>query len=265
MDLNKEKAVNLILRHGSNIVLLLSDNKLRLPQAIPDEYSRTEQGGEFCFTIKGQNYICLEVKKLSASSSADLIEIGLREGYSRMDAVDYKAAGKGFELLHWDAHTRYCGVCGNELNRSTEISKKCPKCNYEVFAQVSPAIIVLIRKGEKALLVHARNFSRPFFGLVAGFVETGETLEECVCREVLEETSLRIKNIRYVASQAWPFPNSLMLGFTADYESGELKFADGELTEGGFFSADELPLLPMAPSIARALIESWRLEQSAGS
>lgn len=159
-----------------------------------------------------------------------------------------------------NAGSRYCGACGAPMRRSTEISKICTACGREVFAQVSPAIIVLVRRGREALLVHARNFSRPFFGLVAGFVETGESLEQCVRREVMEETSLRVKNIRYAGSQPWPYPNSLMLGFTADYESGELRFADGELSEGGFFSADNLPLLPTPPSIARRLIEEWIAE-----
>lgn len=106
-------------------------------------------------------------------------------------------------------------------------------------------------------MVHARNFTRPYFGLVAGFVETGESLEECVAREVWEETRLKVKNVRYAGSQPWPYPNSLMVGFTAEYDSGTLCFADGELTEGGFFTADNLPLLPPKPSIARSLIEQW--------
>lgn len=182
---------------------------------------------------------------------------GLREAYPRLAPEQYAAAAKGAELLHWDAQTRFCSVCGAPMARHTPISKACTACGREVWPQMTPAVIVLIRRGPQALLVHARTFRRPFFGLVAGFVETGETLEECVAREVMEETSLRVKNVRYFGSQSWPFPSQLMIGFTADYESGELRFADGELTEGGFFTRGTLPPIPTPPSIARAMIEAW--------
>ena len=204
----------------------------------------------------GPEYLAFRVKEIPNTLRA----MGLREAFPLLSAADYRAAAKALELMHWDSGSRYCGRCGAPMERATEISKRCPKCQAEVFAQISPAIIVLIRRGREALLVHARNFSRPFFGLVAGFVETGESLEECVRREVREETSLEVENIRYAGSQTWPFPNSLMLGFTADYAGGELRFADGELTEGGFFSPENLPMIPTPPSIARRLIEDWLAE-----
>lgn len=232
------------------------DGRLCLPGTQP-EFATAEAGAlEFHIQEDGTSYRAVSVS-LPENVPAPHILIGLREAYPRMAPKDYRAAAKASELMHWDRQSRRCGVCGKPLVRDTEISKKCPSCGNEVFAQVSPAIIVLVRRGDAALLVHARNFRRPFFGLVAGFVETGESLEDCVHREVMEETSLKVKNIRYRRSQAWPFPNSLMMGFTADYESGELRFADGELTEGGFFTADNLPQLPAAPSIARSLIDEW--------
>ena len=118
-------------------------------------------------------------------------------------------------------------------------------------------MVVLVIRGREALLVHAASFRRPFYALVAGFVETGETLEQCVAREVREETTLEIDDIRYRGSQSWPFPSQLMLGFTARYRSGDLAFADGELTAGAFFSRDSLPMLPTPPSLSRALIDAW--------
>lgn len=187
--------------------------------------------------------------------------VALREAYPLLCEADYSLAAKGLELANWERATRFCSRCGARLEWHTEISKCCTACAHEYFPQLSPAVIVLVRKGNSALLVHARTFKRPFFGLVAGFVETGETIEQTVAREVMEETSLKIKNIRYAGSQSWPYPATLMLGFTADYESGELKFADGELTEGGFFTADSLPPLATPPSIARRLIDEWVKEQ----
>lgn len=124
-------------------------------------------------------------------------------------------------------------------------------------AQLNTAIIVLVHKGEEALLVKAKSFRRDFYGLVAGFVETGESLEECVRREVHEETGLTITNIRYFGSQPWPYPMGLMVGFHADYESGDIALIDGELREAAFFRRDNLPTIPEKLSMARMLIDSW--------
>jgi len=154
-------------------------------------------------------------------------------------------------------HSRFCPVCGTPMEQQTPIMKKCPECGNEMYPPVSTAIIVLIRKGKEILLVHARNFRGTFHGLVAGFLETGETLEQCVEREVMEETGLRVKNITYFGSQPWPYPSGLMVGFIADYESGEIKLQADELSSGAFYSKDNLPEIPRKLSIARKLIDWW--------
>lgn len=136
--------------------------------------------------------------------------------------------------------------------------KKCPECGYEIYPPISTAIIVLIRRGEdEVLLVHARNFRGTFYGLVAGFLEPGETLEQCVEREVREETGLSIRNIRYFDSQPWPYPSGLMVGFMADYAGGTIKLQDNELSAGAFYHRNHLPELPQKLSIARRLIDHW--------
>ena len=139
----------------------------------------------------------------------------------------------------------------------TNISKRCEHCGKEVWPQLATAVIVLIHRGDEVLLVHANNFKRNFFGLVAGFVETGETLEEAVVREVSEEVGITIQNIRYFASQPWPYPSGLMVGFTAEYVSGEIKLQRSELAAGGWYHKDHLPELPEKLSIARQLIDHW--------
>ena len=144
---------------------------------------------------------------------------------------------------------------------NTPICKQCPQCKQEYYPPISTAIIVLVRKGDAILLVHARNFKGTFHGLVAGFLETGETLEECVQREVMEETGLTIKNIRYFGSQPWPYPSGLMVGFTADYAGGEIKLQEDELTAGAFYTKDHLPEIPKRLSMARQLIDGWLKEQ----
>ena len=182
---------------------------------------------------------------------------GLRASFACLSLSDYKAAGKAFQILYWDRHTRFCPVCGTPPEQQTPIMKRCPHCGYELYPPISTAIIVLIRRGEEVLLVHARNFRGTFYGLVAGFLEPGETLEQCVRREVMEETGIRIRNITYFDSQPWPYPSGLMVGFTADYESGHIKLQDNELSAGAFYHKDRLPELPQKLSIARRLIDWW--------
>ena len=143
------------------------------------------------------------------------------------------------------------------MRMHTEISKRCECCGKEVWPQLATAVICLISRGEEVLLVHARDFKRDFYGLVAGFVETGETLEEAVEREVREETGLTINNIRYFASQPWPYPCGLMVGFFADYVSGEIHLQKSELSRGGWFRYDALPNIPEKLSIARRLLDYW--------
>ena len=187
---------------------------------------------------------------------------GLRATYNKLPHELYQIAGKCQEILYWDANTRFCGVCGGPMKMHTEISKRCTHCGKEIWPLLATAIIVLIRREDKVLLVHARNFRGKFFGLVAGFVETGETLEEAVVREVHEEVGIKIKNIRYFASQPWPYPCGLMVGFTADYVSGDLHLQRSELDDAGWFDRDHLPPVPDKMSIARQLIDSWLEESS---
>ena len=239
-----------IIFHGGN-VLLTPDNRF------PEEAVGSPAGEIYHPSEDTVAYALTELP----SDLKGLRECGLRDSYRVLPADDYRLAAKGAELLFWDRNRRFCPACGTPLRRNTEISKICPKCGSELFPSLSPAVLVLVRRDDKALLVHARNFKRPFFGLVAGFVETGESLEECVAREVKEETSLDIKNIRYFGSQSWPFPFNMMIGFTADYAGGEIRFADEELSEGRFFGRDEVPELATPPSLARTMIDSWLFEK----
>ena len=192
--------------------------------------------------------------------TVEYFPMGLRASYDYLDPVLHKIAGKAYELIYWDQHSRFYPSCGTKTVMQTTISKQCPNCKYEIYPVVSPAILVLIRKGDAILLVHARNFRGSFYGLVAGFLETGETLEECVRREVMEETGLEINNITYFGNQPWPYPSNLMVGFIADYVSGTIRLQDEELSEGAFFTKDNLPELPRKLSLARKMIDWW-LEQ----
>lgn len=200
-----------------------------------------------------------------ACSSQDELPTGyqwmdLRESFHVLPERAYRQAGKASELLYFGRQHQYCGICGAPMEWASVISKRCTQCGEELWPKLSTAIIVLVRKGEEALLVKAKNFRRNYYGLVAGFVETGETLEECVAREVMEETGLRVTNIRYFGSQPWPYPMGLMIGFQADYVEGDIALRDGELRDAAFFRRDNIPPIPGKMSMARMLIDDWLRE-----
>lgn len=184
--------------------------------------------------------------------------IELRATFGLLNKELYAKAVKCAELLHWHEHTRFCGVCGAPMTLQTSISKRCGACGNEIWAQVTPAVIVLISRGDEILMVKAHNFTGNYFGLVAGFVETGENLEETCIREIKEETGLEVKNFRYLMSQAWPYPSVLMVGFTAEYVSGELKLQQSELAAGGWFNINSLPALPPPAGAAYKMIEAYK-------
>ena len=188
---------------------------------------------------------------------AGYARVTLREAYDILGEPLYLLAGKGRELIHWEATTRFCSVCGAQMAASTAISRHCPHCGREVFPHITVAVLVLVLKDDKALLVRARNFTGPFYGLVAGFLEPGEPLEECARREVQEETALTVGNIRYFGSQPWPYPSGLMVGFVGDCLEGDIALLDGELSEAAFFSRDAPPLLPHKLSLTRRMIDWW--------
>lgn len=185
------------------------------------------------------------------------VTMPLRTTYQHLPMDEYLKAGKCQEILYWDVNTKYCGVCGGLMRFHTDISKRCEQCGKEVWPQLATAVICLIHHGDEVLLVRANNFKRKFFGLVAGFVETGETLEEAVAREAMEETGVLLKNIRYHCSQPWPYPCGLMVGFYAEYAGGELHLQKSEIADGGWFHYQSLPAIPEKLSIARQLIDHW--------
>jgi NAD+ diphosphatase len=165
-------------------------------------------------------------------------------------------AGLANHLLDWDGSHRFCGRCGHPTeDKADERAKKCPSCGLINYPRLSPAVIMAIIRDGKILLARNKRFRGPFYSVLAGFVEPGETLEACVQREIREEVGIAVKNIRYFGSQPWPFPNSLMVGFVADYAGGEIRVDNAELMEADWFSVQSLPTIPPRISIARQLID----------
>ncbi|MHB8467982.1 MAG: NAD(+) diphosphatase [Acidimicrobiales bacterium] len=167
-------------------------------------------------------------------------------------------AGRAVQLVEWDQTHRFCGRCATPTVPSPgERARKCPQCGLLAFPRLAPAIITLVTRGDEALLAQGANFGVPMYSCLAGFVEPGETMEEAVAREVLEEVGVVVRDIRYQASQPWPFPHSLMLGFRAEWESGELELDPVEIVDAGWYRRDKLPMIPPGVSIARRLIDAW--------
>lgn len=165
-------------------------------------------------------------------------------------------AGVGLMIQHWEESSKFCGYCGTELTRlPREWGKQCSNCGNHHFPRIHPCSIGLIVKGDEILLVRKPEWIKGRYGLVAGFVEFGESLEQAMVREITEETGLTVNNVRYIGSQSWPFPSQIMNGFVADYVSGELKLQDDELEAADWFKLDALPELPPRRSIARYLID----------
>lgn len=166
--------------------------------------------------------------------------------------------GRAYQIISWDANHCYCGRCGSKMEaRKNERVKVCPDCGNTNYPRISPAVIVSVVRDGKILLANANRFNSKMFSVLAGFVEAGETFEDCVKREIKEEVNITVKNIKYFGSQPWPFPDSLMVAFKAEWESGELAPDGEEILSANWFTADELPLIPGKWSIARKLIDSF--------
>ncbi len=186
---------------------------------------------------------------------------GLRSWFGVLDDANLAVAMRAVQIIEWDRTHRFCGACGEPTVASpTERLRTCPRCKLGVYPRISPAMMVLVTRGRQLLLGRGVNFPAGFYSALAGFVEAGETVEQTVHREVMEEVGLRVRNLRYFRSQSWPFPNSLMIAFNAEYESGDLRFDPAELLDAQWFEPEALPRMPPRFSIARALIDATLAE-----
>jgi NAD+ diphosphatase len=201
---------------------------------------------------------CLAIESGAVQPAAPWSIEGLRALHGRLDEVVFGVAGRAVQIVHFASVHRFCGRCGTATARDvSERCVRCPRCELAVYPRVSPAIIVLVRRGAEALLARSARFTTGFYSTLAGFVEPGESLEETLRREVREEVGVEIANVRYFGSQPWPFPHSLMVGFVADHASGDIVVDGEEIEDARWFRADALPPVPPRLSIARQLIDAW--------
>jgi NAD+ diphosphatase len=182
---------------------------------------------------------------------------GLRTLFLQVSDPLLALAGRAFQIVEWDRSHQFCGRCGARLrDKAGERAKECPACGHVVYPRVSPAMMVLVTRGKELLLARANRFPQAMYSALAGFVESGESIEDCIHREVREEVGVEVDRLQYVASQSWPFPHSLMIAFTAEYAGGDMHPCDEEIVEAGWFPIDALPQLPNPVSIARQLIDA---------
>ena len=179
--------------------------------------------------------------------------------YGQVDDLLFTIAGRAVQLVEWQRTHRFCGRCGTPTDAVPgERAKRCPACGLLAFPRLAPAIITLVERDDgRALLARGRAFPIAMYSCLAGFVEPGETLEEAVHREVREEVGIEIADVRYWASQPWPFPHSLMLGFNARWAGGDIVIDEHEIIDAQWYSPDDLPAIPPGLSIARRLIDDW--------
>ncbi len=204
---------------------------------------------------RGRPCYAAEIDRLPEHVAGELVPV--RSVYGLAGAEAFALAGRATQLMDWRKNHRYCGRCATPTTmKTTEFAMACPNCGLLAYPRISPAVMVLIGRGDELLLARSPHFKPGIFSALAGFVEAGETLEQCAVREVREEVGIEISNLRYFRSQPWPFPDSLMLAFFADYAGGEITPDPSEIEAAGWFPRSALPPLPDQASIARHLIEA---------
>lgn len=241
---------DLLVRVESEAALLPREQELELSLVDPaGPHSVGQLLGEDCWAVE---------LPAEAPPPEGMTFQGLRRLWGLLPEEAWRLAGRAVQIVDWDRNHRFCGRCGTPTERHpAERSRVCPRCGLQHFPRLSPAVITLIEDGERMLLARSPHFAPGVYSTLAGFVEPGESLEEAVVREVREEVGVELSDLRYFSSQPWPFPNSLMIGFTARWAGGEIRPQEGEIEDARWFTPDDLPLLPFHASIARSLIEDF--------
>lgn len=246
--------------NSDKLLVEIVEGKVSIPTAKNvEELGIIPISKQYLGTLNGDN--CYAVNINSNEVKNNMCFKLLRSLYDGLDEDIFLLAGKAVQIVKWEETHKYCGRCGSPTdNLKGQYAKVCPKCGFISYPRISPAVITAVIKDGQILLAHNKSFAGNMHSLIAGFLEPGETLEECVQREIFEEVGIRVKNIKYFSSQPWPFPNSLMVGFVAEYESGEISVDGEEIVKADWFKSFEAIELPSKVSIARQIID-WYIEK----
>ena len=244
--------------NDGDLLFKTTGDSLRIPETKDlDGYQDHVIHQQYLGSLDGCHCYTADVEG-DAPGGTGLKKKDLRSIFTTMEEEMIWAAGRANQLATWNRSHQYCGRCGAACkDKQDERAKVCPACDLINYPRLSPAVIVAVIKENHILLARNNRFKSPFFSVLAGFVEPGETLEACVKREIKEEVGITVSNIRYFGSQPWPFPDSLMVAFTADYAGGEIQVDNMEITEARWFTAKDLPKIPPSISIARQLIDGF--------
>lgn len=246
-----------ILRYNKQVLIITADGKIAenvFPYGRASDFRVTRNvllAGEWlglpCYTA--------DMDHLPENQPLEIIAV--RRLFGLAGAEAFALVGRATQLLDWQNNHQYCGKCGKPtMKKIGELAMNCSACGLLFYPRIAPAVMVLVRRGDEVLLARSPHFTPGVFSALAGFVEAGETLEQCAMREVREETGIEIANLRYFRSQSWPFPNSLMVAFTAEYANGILTPDPNEIEAADWFLRSALPPLPDPMSISRQLIDS---------
>jgi len=235
---------------------------------VPQAFSLEEFGLEILFS---QSVGSLNGSPCRAAEVAEGVEapegfafVDLRAIFAAVGEPFFAVAGRAKQIVGWHATHRFCGRCGGETEPvEGEMAMRCSRCGMMHYPRVSPAVIVRVSRGGEILLARSPGFPKGMRSVLAGFVEPGESIEETIHREVREEVGVEVANLAYFGSQPWPFPNSLMIGFTAEYAGGEIRPEPGEIEDAGWYRPDDLPQLPPKVSIARRMIDAFVADRGA--
>lgn len=256
---NLNESVYWILRYNNKLLITIAEGN------IVENIFPYGNASDFCVT---QNILLVgewlglpcytaDIAQLPDKQSFELVP--LRRVFGLAGTEAFALAGRATQLLDWQNNHRYCGKCGKSTSKKNgELAMHCAACDLLFYPRISPAVMVLVLRGDEVLLARSPHFTPGVYSALAGFVEAGETLEQCAIREVREEVGIEITNLRYFRSQSWPFPNSLMVAFTADYTGGILTPDSTEIESADWFLLSALPSLPDPVSISRQLIDSVR-------
>lgn len=241
-----------------NEMLIIKDSDNLLIPTYKDlkNYIKLLDNYHYIGDYQKQNCYCLEIPKNLFKGNFEFIT--LRKLQSIFNSSLFFVCGRAYQILHWQNNTKFCGRCGCELIIDThKISKDCTKCQLTHYPKITPAIAVAITKDNYILLAKNKNYPNNLYSVIFGFLEPCETLEDCVKREVLEETGIHIKNIRYFSNEPWPYPDTLMVAFFAEYDYGEINVDGKEIIAADWFCESNMPLIHEKNTLPRKMIDSF--------
>ena len=249
---------NWLMFSGDKLVIIAGDVKNPIPYFDkPSRMNVTLHSYHYLGRFRGEPCYAGELEA-QAELPLEFALTDMRVLITQLPASWFMLVGRAYQVLLWDSNHRYCGRCSTPtVYHDRDRAKVCPKCALTQYPRISPSVIMLVVAGDKLLLGRSPNFIPSLYSTLAGFVEPGETIEQAVRREVKEEVGVKVGNLNYIASQPWPFPHSLMLGFIAEYEAGDIVVDNDELEDAQWWHIDALPLIPPVGTISRELIDHY--------